>query len=42
VTKWIPNHPGSDVAIYSVAGQDVSEEFKNYHPEYVRTKLPYF
>ncbi|CAO2208391.1 unnamed protein product [Urochloa humidicola] len=32
VTSWLPHHPGGDLPLLSLAGQDVTDAFVAYHP----------
>ncbi|KAG2589365.1 hypothetical protein PVAP13_5NG239400 [Panicum virgatum] len=32
VTAWLPRHPGGDLPLLSLAGQDVTDAFVAYHP----------
>ena len=32
VTKFLPDHPGGELAILTFAGKDASEEFNMIHP----------
>ncbi|XP_020406791.1 delta(8)-fatty-acid desaturase 2 [Zea mays] len=32
VTAWLPHHPGGDLPLLSLAGQDVTDAFVAYHP----------
>ena len=32
VTPWLPHHPGGDLPLLSLAGQDVTDAFVAYHP----------
>ncbi|CAO2165208.1 unnamed protein product [Urochloa humidicola] len=32
VTTWLPHHPGGDLPLLSLAGQDVTDAFVAYHP----------
>ncbi|TVU34111.1 hypothetical protein EJB05_15939, partial [Eragrostis curvula] len=32
VTSWLPQHPGGDLPLLSLAGQDVTDAFVAYHP----------
>lgn len=32
VTSWLPNHPGGDLPLLSLAGEDATDAFVAYHP----------
>eukprot|EP00249_Psilotum_nudum_P007383 c20518_g1_i1 orf=110-1546(+) len=42
VTPWLSSHPGGDIPLLSLAGQDVTDVFLSFHPSYAFDFLPRF
>ncbi|KAL5201613.1 hypothetical protein ABZP36_035967 [Zizania latifolia] len=42
VTEWLPHHPGGDLPLLTLAGQDATDAFAAYHPPSVRPLLRRF
>ena len=42
VTEWLSSHPGGDIPLLSLAGQDLTEAFLAFHPASAFTHLPQF
>lgn len=42
VTPWLPHHPGGDLPLVTLAGQDATDAFAAYHPPSARPLLRRF
>ncbi|MCO5559765.1 hypothetical protein L7F22_013368 [Adiantum nelumboides] len=42
VTPWLPLHPGGEIPLLSLAGQDVTDTFLAFHPPSAAALLPRF
>ncbi|PWZ41813.1 Acyl-lipid (9-3)-desaturase [Zea mays] len=42
VTPWLPHHPGGDLPLITLAGQDATDAFAAYHPPSARPLLRRF
>lgn len=42
VTAWVPHHPGGDIPLLTLAGQDATDAFAAYHPPSARPLLGRF
>lgn len=42
VTKWTAHHPGGDLPILNLAGHDVTDAFRGFHPDWAYNKLATF
>ncbi|XP_010915755.1 acyl-lipid (9-3)-desaturase [Elaeis guineensis] len=42
VTRWVKDHPGGDIPLLNLAGQDVTDAFVAYHPATTWTLLDRF
>ncbi|TVU25722.1 hypothetical protein EJB05_28227, partial [Eragrostis curvula] len=42
VTAWLPRHPGGDLPLLTLAGQDAIDAFPAYHPPSARPLLRRF
>ncbi|KAH7298974.1 hypothetical protein KP509_25G067500 [Ceratopteris richardii] len=40
VTRWLPSHPGGEIPLLSLAGQDVTDTFLAFHPPSAAALLP--
>jgi cytochrome b involved in lipid metabolism len=39
ITPYVSKHPGGVLPLENLAGKDVTDAFRNYHPDYVFRKI---